>query len=352
MKTAITAVAIVVMALTACTSSKSGPSAVGSASVAPPSAAASAVQSAYIDTVRRTLPSVVEITTSAGLGSGVVLDTDGDIVTNAHVVGRATTFTVSLVGTSANYRATLLGTFAPDDLAVIRVSGAGNLHPLPIGDSSKLQVGATVMAIGNPLGLSGSVTQGIVSALGRTVTEPASGSSPGATIPNAIQTSAEINPGNSGGALVDLSGQLVGIPTLAAVDPEIGQGGSAAPGIGFAISSNMVAKIAKQLVATGKVTNSGRAALGVTVQPVADASGNPVGVGIVSVTPGGPAAAAGLKAGEVITAVNGITVTTPADLANVLAQLAPGQRATVTVVTAGGGAARNVPVTLGELSSR
>jgi S1-C subfamily serine protease len=139
--------------------------------------------------------------------------------------------------------------------------------------------------MGNPLGLTGSVTEGIISATGRTVTEPSGGSAPGATLPEAIQTSASINPGNSGGALVDLAGDVIGIPTLAALEPsEDGGGAAPAPGIGFAIPSNVVTDIAEQLVAhNGHVVNSHRAQLGVGVATVVDPTGQPVGMGVVSV---------------------------------------------------------------------
>src|SRR5215472_8603800 len=189
-----------------------------------------------------------------GLGSGEIYDTKGDIVTNAHVVGTATTFVVT-VSSGKQLPGTLVGSFPPDDLAVIKVDGAG-LKPATFGDSSKLEPGQSVLAIGNPLGLEGSVTSGIVSALGRVVSEGPGGG----TLPDAIQTSAAINPGNSGGALVNLNSEVVGIPTLAALSPGTQ---APAPGIGFAISSNRAKVIADQLVANGKVTNSGRAYLGI-----------------------------------------------------------------------------------------
>ncbi|MGH8920888.1 MAG: S1C family serine protease, partial [Actinomycetes bacterium] len=146
--------------------------------------------------------------------------------------------------------------------------------PAHFGDSARLQVGDIVMAMGNPLGLTGSVTDGITSATGRAVTEPAAGSSPGATLPEAIQTSASINPGNSGGALVDLAGDVIGVPTLAAIEPAGDGGGAApAPGIGFAIPSNVVTNIAGQLIAhNGHVVNSQRAELGVGVVTVVGAT--------------------------------------------------------------------------------
>lgn len=189
-------------------------------------------------------------------------------------------------------------------------------------------------------------TQGIVSAVGRTVTEPAASGSPGATLPNMIQTSAAINPGDSGGALVDLAGQVMGIPTLAAVDRQLG--GGAAPGIGFVISSNMVNTIARQLIATGHVTNSGRAELGVEVTTVLGVNGTGTGVGVVSVTSGGPAAKAGIRAGDVITAVNGTATPDVQTLTTLLANLSPGQSVKVKLAHSGGGTS-TVTATLGQL---
>ena len=198
---------------------------------------ANTLQQQYESVIAQVLPSVVQITTSSGLGSGIVYDSAGDIVTNDHVVGSATAFQVQFSSSAKPVAAKLVGTFPAGDLAVIRVSGIHGLHPAAFADSAHAEVGQIVLAIGNPLGLSGSVTEGIVSAVGRTLTEPQDADSPGATLPDSIQTSAAINPGNSGGALVDLSGKVLGIPTLAATDQ---QEGGAAPGIGFAIPSNTV----------------------------------------------------------------------------------------------------------------
>src|SRR3954453_12253903 len=264
--------------------------------------AAGSLEADYRRVIQAVLPSVVEIRTERGLGSGVVYDSSGDIVTNAHVVGSATQFQVLLPGRPDPVAASLRGTYPPDDLAVIRLAEATGVRPATFGRSADLQVGDIVLAMGNPLGLESSVTNGIVSALGRTVSEPQGQGSPGATIPDAIQTSAAINPGNSGGALVDLDAQVVGIPTLAAVSPE---GGGAAPGIGFAISSDTVRRIAPQLAKDGNVTSSGRASLGVRVTAVTDQQGDPPGLGVVEVTPGGPADRAGITPGDVIESVAG-----------------------------------------------
>ena len=293
--------------------------------------------------VARVLPSVVQITTSEGLGSGVVFDAKGDIVTNAHVVGSAKNVRVRLPIASKTLAARVLGVFAPDDLAVIRVQNPpATLLPATFAKSSAVRVGEIVLAMGNPLGLTGTVTDGIVSATGRTVSE---GEGSSAVLISAIQTSAPINPGNSGGALVSLYGQVIGIPTLAASDPQMG---GAAVGIGFAIPSDTVTSIAPQLIAKGTVTNSGRAALGVTVETVANSSGQPAGVGVVSVKPGGPAAQAGIRAGDVILAVNGQPTDSVAALQSVLATLKPGDQ--VRVRLSRDGSQRTVTSTLGSLT--
>ena len=351
----VTAGAALVLVAAACVGCTSSGSASAPAATTSPAAAAAApaagaaggvlLQQDYTTTIRRVLPSVVEITTASGLGSGVVYDTAGHIVTNAHVVGSATSFQVLLAGSAKPLPAKLTGSYPPDDLAVIQVTGARHLVPARFADSSKLQVGDIVLAMGNPLGLASSVTDGIVSAVGRTVPEPAEGGKPGVTLPDVIQTSAAINPGNSGGALVNLADQVVGIPTLAATDQQLG---GAAPGIGFAIPSNIVTDIAGQIVKTGHVTNSHRAALGVEVQTVMGPSGQPGGVSVAAVTPGGPAAKAGLRPGDVITAVNGTATPDTETLAAVLAGLHPGQQVPVSVTKADG-STTTMHLTLGQL---
>jgi S1-C subfamily serine protease len=298
----------------------------------------------YASVVRQVLPSVVLIRTENGLGSGVVLDRSGNIVTNAHVAGDATKFQVQVAGDTAPRSAKLVGTYPPDDLAVIRADDPSGLQPATFGDSAKVQAGDVVLAIGNPLGLSGSVTQGIISATDRAVTEPATDGSPAATLPGAIQTSAPINPGNSGGALVSASGQVVGIPTLAAGSP---QGGGQAQGIGFAIPSNLARDIAAQIIDTGHVTDSHRAAIGAEVATVLGPDGTAGGVGVVAVTSGQGAERAGLRAGDVITAVAGAQTTDTTALSQALAAAKPGD--TVTVTVSRDGQERNVQVTLGEL---
>jgi len=306
--------------------------------------AATSLEAQYEAVIKQVLPSVVEISTDSGLGSGVIYDSSGNIVTNAHVVGSATTFDVQIASHAAAVKGTLVGAFPQGDLAVIKVSGQSGLHPAKFADSNQARLGQIVLAMGNPLGLSSSVTNGIISAVGRTLTEPQTADSPGATLPDSIQTSAAINPGNSGGALVNLQGQVVGIPTLAATDQ---QSGGAAPGIGFAIPSNTVKDIASQLVKDGKVTDTHRAALGVQVTTVTDPAGGTAGVGVVSVVSGGPAAKAGIQAGDIITKVHDTDVPNTQALSSVLANLDVGQ--TVSVTYSRGGESHTVKVTLGQL---
>jgi S1-C subfamily serine protease len=222
------------------------------------------------------------------------------------------------------------------------------LFEIQLGDSSKLRVGQEVLAIGNPLGITQTVTNGIVSALGRTVSEGQGG----AVIPNAIQTDAPINPGNSGGALVDLQGNLVGIPTLSAIDPEFN---TPANGVGFAIPSNRVGFIVPQIIQTGKVTHTGRAALGIRgadVDPTLAAQDNLAvdhGVLIVSTVPNGPAAQAGLRAGDVIVNIDKHAVNDTSSLADVLISKNPGETGAVQVYR--GKQQMTVNVTLGELQA-
>lgn len=306
----------------------------------------SSLEQGFESTVQHVLPSVVQIRTSEGLGSGVVYDTAGNIVTNAHVIGTARQFQVTLANNNQVRTAHLVTSYPPSDLAVVRVDDANGLQPAKFGDSGSLRPGEIVLAMGNPLGLSASVTEGIVSAVGRTVSEPQGGGSPGATIVNAIQTSAAINPGNSGGALVNLTGEVIGIPTLAATDPELG--GAAAPGIGFAIPSATVTSIADQIIKTGAVTTAGRAALDVVVRTVLDANKQPFGVGVVQVQPGGAADRAGIRSDDVITAVYSTPTPNTSDLNRVLAQFKPGDTVQVAIEHPDGSTA-TLPVTLDEL---
>lgn len=317
-----------------------------------PTASASAartggdLQSEYQAVIKNVLPSVVQIETSSGLGSGVVYDSKGHIVTNAHVIGSDTTFKVTVATGEKVLKASLVASYPEQDLAVLELDTAPDgLKPAKFGDSEKVEVGQIVLAMGSPLGLSSSVTQGIVSALGRTVSESRAGGGTGATIANMVQTSAAINPGNSGGALVNLDSEVIGIPTLAAVDTQMGD--TSAPGIGFAIPVSMVKTVADQIIKSGKVTDSGRAALNITGRTVVDQNYLPAGVALVSVTKGGAAEKAGLRAGDIITKIGDQPVMTITSLSQALASDKPGQKVGVTYLR--NGAEKTAQVTLGEI---
>ncbi|MER6980651.1 S1C family serine protease [Streptomyces carpinensis] len=308
-------------------------------------AAATDLQSDYERVIRNVLPSVVQIQAGHSLGSGVVYDDKGHVVTNAHVVGSAKRFHVTTAGSEEVLTATLVSSYPAQDLAVVKLDKVPRgLKAAAFGDSQKVAVGQIVLAMGSPLGLSSSVTEGIVSATGRTVSEGQSEGGTGATIANMVQTSASINPGNSGGALVNLSSQVIGIPTLAAVDPQLG--GSAAPGIGFAIPASMVKTIAGQIVKYGRVVDSGRAALGITGRTVVNAGYQPAGVAVVDVKAGGAADRAGIRPGDVIIRLGGTGITTITSLSEALASDKPGQKTKVTYSR--NGAETTVEVTLGE----
>jgi len=324
-----------------------------SAGTAIPPLTGNNIESVREAVVAKVRPSVVQINVTsqqgAKLGSGVIIDSRGYIVTNNHVITGGQTIVVEIFNGST-LPAQIVGTAPSDDLAVLKVNPSRvKLTVATIGDSSKLKVGQDVLAIGNPLGITQTVTSGIVSALDRNVSEGPNG----ALIPNAIQTDAPINPGNSGGALVDLQGNLVGIPTLTAIDPEFK---TPANGVGFAIPSNRVSFIVPQLVNSGRVTHSGRAALGVevtTVDAVFAAQNNlPVDHGalITGVAAGGPAAKAGLRAGDIIVQVDNKQITDVATLADALLSKNPGD--TVQVRVYRGSRQLTVKVKLGELPAR
>jgi putative serine protease PepD len=299
------------------------------------------------------LPSVVKITSVSGqqeaVGSGDVLTSTGYIVTNDHVVQGYSSFTVTLTSGST-YSATLVGQDAQDDLAVLKISATG-LKPISFADSAAAQVGQFAIAIGYPLGLQETSTYGIVSALNRAVSEAPSG--PAGELSGLVQTSAQLNPGNSGGALLNLQGQLIGIPTLSATDPETG---SAASGIGYAIPSDRVTYVAKQLIQYGKLSSSDQGFLGIQG---ADVTPEVAGTYSLSIDSGvlitgfgsdaagaSPAQQAGLQSGDIITAVNGQTVTNSDDLSQDTLSQFPGTRVTLTITR--GSSQQNISVTLGE----
>jgi S1-C subfamily serine protease len=330
----------------------------GNANAVPVGAAgavtAQPIDSVTINAYKIASPAVVYVdNVGIGSGSGVIYDSTGDIVTNAHVVSGEKSLKVTL-STGKTYTATLRGTDVADDLAVIHISASG-LPAAHFAGQGDFQVAQEVLAIGSPLGLQQTVTSGLISALGRTVQE-----STGAYLPDAVQTSAPINPGNSGGALVALNGAVVGIPTLEASDPQNNNGG-AAQGIGFAVPSYRVTDIAHQIIANGKVLHTGRAYLGVGATDSGSGGagngnpffgfGNPTpavpGALVENVAQGSPAAAAGIQQGDVITAMNGQTITSESDLLVALAHAKPGQ--TVSITLNRNGQTVTVHATLGEL---
>jgi len=318
----------------------------------PATTSGSSVEATREAAIAKVRPAIVlvTVTTASGtaLGSGEIVNKQGYIVTNNHVVNGATAIQVTLSdGTRAT--AQLTGTDAADDLAVIKITPpSSNLAVVTIGDSSQLKVGQEVLAIGNPLGNTQTVTNGIVSALNRSVSEGQGG----ATIPDAIQTDAPINPGNSGGALVDMSGNLIGIPTLTAIDPEFN---TPANGVGFAIPANRVKLIVPQIIQTGQVTHTGRAVLGVGVASVDAALASQYNLGIdhgaliTSLTSGGAAAGAGLKTGDVIVKIDNTAINDTSSLGNALITKNPGDHVAVTFYH--GGQQQTINITLGELKA-
>ena len=254
-------------------------------------------------------------------GTGFVYDRQGDIVTAAHVVSGASKITVRFKdGTTAS--AKLVGTDPSTDTAVIKVSvPSSRLTPLALGDSSKVEPGEGVVAIGSPFGYEESITAGIVSAVDRDITAPN-----GFAIPNTIQTDAAINHGNSGGPLIDSSGKVIGVNVQIATDDQ--NGASTNAGVGFAVPANTVKSVVDDLVAGRTVTHP---FLGISVGDATSGSGAQVG----SVRSGSPAEKAGLKAGDVIVSIDGQTITSADELTAVVAEHQPGDTLKLVVVRSG-----------------
>ncbi len=266
-----------------------------------------------------------------GAGSGFIIDPSGIIVTNNHVVGHADRIVVSL-SDGTELPATVIGTDELTDIAVIKVKAPGPLPAVAWGDSDKVEVGDWILAAGNPFGLGGSVTAGIVSARGRDI-----GAGP---FDDFLQLDAPINPGNSGGPTFNMDGQVVGVNT-AIVSPT---GGSV--GIGFAEPSNEVAHIVADLRDKGRID---RGWLGVSVEEAPAASGRPSGVTVASVERGGPAFHAGLHVGDTLVAVNGDKVNSSRALIRAVAAVAPGSSVKITIRR--GGQQMDIPVTVGRRPS-
>ena len=304
------------------------------------------------------IPSVVTIrvanNTEEGTGSGVILRSDGYILTNNHVVAPSLssggTLVVDLSTTDMNVPARVVGRSPSDDLAVIKVARTG-LRAARLGRSSSLQVGDPVVAVGAPLGLSGSVTSGIISALNRNVDVPEEGTSSTSAVTvlgDAIQTDAAINPGNSGGALVDDTGAVIGlnsaIASLSSTSSDSStQSGSI--GVGFAIPIDYAVSVATQIIQTGTVTHP---YLGISVSTVSSEQPGPDGIDagalIRSISAGSPAASSGLRENDVVTRVGSTVVNTADDLIVATRSYAIGQTVTLRVVR--NGTTMDVRVTL------
>jgi S1-C subfamily serine protease len=341
--------------------SRYGQRAVTTVSALPPPASADAsldpIGAENVRIYKQASPAIANIVTRAvtydffygpvpieGAGSGFVIDTAGHILTNYHVVEGAQTIEVTL-GDQSRFKARKIGEDTRNDIALIQVDpGSHKLTPLPLGDSRNLLVGERVLAIGNPFGLESTLTTGVVSSLGRTVQ-----TGENTFIDEAIQTDAAINRGNSGGPLLNTRGEVIGINTAIYNEPN----GTMAMGIGFAIPINTARRVANDLITEGRVR---RATLGVEGRAIwpqlADALNIPVqhGILIERVTPGGPAAQAGIRGGartvlaglqqlmiggDVLIAVDGKEVTSPADLNLLLNRDSPGDTVTLEIVRDG-----------------
>ena len=315
------------------------------------SAASSAGSCPVTPVADRVLPSVVTIAASgsdgAGTGSGEVIKSDGYILTNNHVISIAAhggSVEVTFAdGTSA--AAAIVGRDPLTDLAVLKVSQSANLKPIMLGSSDSVQVGEPVIALGAPLGLSGTVTSGIVSAMDRTVEVPGENDR-SALLVSALQTDAAINPGNSGGALVNCSGDLVGVPTAGASVPSPSGGASAGSvGLGFAIPVNIAKTISDEIISTGRVTHAYFGIQTLPVPPEAAAeAGLKSGLYVVAAVAGGPAATAGLAKGDVITKIDGEAAATNVQLQELTLTKSPGD--TVTIEYIRDGASHSATVTL------
>jgi putative serine protease PepD len=279
-------------------------------------------------------------------GSGEIVRDDGSILTNNHVVSPAANGGAIhvLLSDGTSFAATITGRDPQTDLAVVTITTTKPLRPMPLGSSHSLAIGQPVVALGAPLGLSNSVTTGIVSALDRTIQVPADNGQT-ATLLSAIQTDAAINPGNSGGALTNCAGELIGVPTAnATVTTSSGQTSTGNVGISFAIPVDLAEPVADELISTGRVTHS-YFGLQVSTVPPAGGSEIPGGLFVNAVVPGGPAAAAGLQQGDVITAIDGQPATDPTQLALLTLKKKPGDTVTLTYDRAG--ASATATVTLG-----
>jgi putative serine protease PepD len=326
------------LAVTALAVTGAGAYAVGSAHD-PAVSASPAVETAIAPTPKtdigkvyaRVSAGVVSIRVGSGSGTGFVIDRQGTIVTNDHVVGNATTAQVRFGDNDALVSAKVVGTDPSSDLAVLRVDpkDVGTLKPLTFASSKDVAVGDTAIAIGYPLGLDRTATAGIISGLGREIEAPN-----GYRIDEVLQTDAPINPGNSGGPLLDSQGHVIGINSQIAT----AGGGSGSVGIGFAVPSDTVREVVPKLL---KGETISRPYLGISSGPAP--SGN--GAQVQAVTAGSPAQSAGVRAGDIITRIGGQAISDPDAVANAIADRKPGDRVTIELTR--GGSKQTLQVTLG-----
>jgi putative serine protease PepD len=299
----------------------------------------------------KALPSVVTISATAagggggGTGSGEVIKSDGYILTNNHVIAVAANGgkVEVLFSDGVAAPATIVGRDTLTDLAVLKVTPPRDLKVIALGSSASVQVGQPVIALGAPLGLSGTVTSGIVSALDRTIEVPAEDNK-SALLVSALQTDAAINPGNSGGALVNCAGQLVGVPTAGATVPSTsGESSGGSIGLGFAIPVDVAKTISEELITHGRAIH---AFFGVQTLPIPEASAAEAGVSsglfVAGVVAGGPAEKAGLRQGDIITKVDGQPATSNVQLQELTLTKSPGDRLTLDYVRDGHSASTTV----------
>ena len=302
-------------------------------------------RSSLAEIAQKVEPSVVSITTGSGEGSGVVLSDDGYVLTNNHVVAGAGGGALTVVfDNGKRASATVVGTDPKTDLAVLKASGVSGLSPATFGDSGAMQVGDTVLALGSPLGLQGSVTAGIISAKDRTIRTQDQQQNPFSNQPTTVtslsgllQTDAPINPGNSGGPLVNTNGEVIGINTAIATSGQ----GNGSIGVGFAIPSNKAKQVADALRSGEKVSHP---ALGVGVTE----SENGEGAMVTSVTPDSPAAKAGLQQGDIITEFDGTKTNTSDELVAAVQSHKVGDQVKLTYIR--NGQQNTATVTLAEAS--
>ena len=305
------------------------------------------VEQSLVGITQRVSPAVVGISTRGGSGSGFIIREDGIVLTNWHVVGNYRTVTVELA-TGNEVQGRVLGTDQSNDVAIVDIPGDG-LPVAVLGDSDRLQVGQTAIAIGNPLQFTRTVTTGIISGIHRNL--PSTVQATG--LYELIQTDAAINPGNSGGPLLNSSGQVIGINTAIAQSPST-QGGIAF-GLGFAVPINVAREIAEQLLTTGSIR---RAALGISpidIEPELARQFNLTvrqGIIVVVVGPGTPAERAGIRQGDVITRIDDTPITNSGDLRRLLRSRRGGETVTVQGIHLANGSAYTARVQLEEVAVR